>query len=224
MRCCSCDTLVYSVIKWNSYIIDKPLYETVIHEKVLTLMYTHKEKYFFLSTLQQLTSINYDTIMGIVGFITRSFHKHHQGLRTFKWEAMVSLQWRHNKHDCVSNHKPRDCLLNRLFRRRSKKTSKPGVTGLGEGTGEFPSQRASNAKMFPFDEVIMSYNQNILRMKEVSVSWCITQRSDQMAARSKTQNTYLFYDSLPQGFVVTHCGYNKPFHDPCVGNIESKLT
>ena len=41
------------------------------------------------------------------------------------------------------------CLLNRLFRRRSKKISNLRVTGLREGnppvTGGFPSQRASNA-------------------------------------------------------------------------------
>ena len=33
-----------------------------------------------------------------------------------------SLRWRHNERDSVSNHQPHDCLLNRLFRRRSKKT------------------------------------------------------------------------------------------------------
>ena len=41
-------------------------------------------------------------------------------------------------------------LLNRLFRHRSKKTSKLHVTGLCEGnspvTGEVPAQRASNAE------------------------------------------------------------------------------
>ena len=31
-----------------------------------------------------------------------------------------SLRWRHNEHDSVSNHQPHDCLLNRLFERRSK--------------------------------------------------------------------------------------------------------
>ena len=31
-----------------------------------------------------------------------------------------SLQWRHNEHSGVSNVQPHDCLLNRLFRRRSK--------------------------------------------------------------------------------------------------------
>ena len=52
--------------------------------------------------------------------------------------------------DSVSNHQPHDCLLNRLFRRRSKKTSKLRVTGLCAGnsprTGEFPAQMASNAE------------------------------------------------------------------------------
>ena len=49
-----------------------------------------------------------------------------------------TLQWRHNGCDSVSNHQPHDCLLNRLFRRRSKKTSKLRVTGLvcGEFTGD----------------------------------------------------------------------------------------
>ena len=50
----------------------------------------------------------------------------------------------------ISNHQPHDCLLNRLFRRRSKKTPKLRVAGLCEGnssaTGEFPAQRASNAE------------------------------------------------------------------------------
>ena len=59
-----------------------------------------------------------------------------------------SLQWHHNECDGISNHQPHDCLLNRLFRRRSKKTSKLRVTGLCEGnspvTSEFPTQRASN--------------------------------------------------------------------------------
>ena len=41
-----------------------------------------------------------------------------------------SLQWRHNGRDSVSNHQPHDCLLNRLFRRRSKKPPKLRVTGF----------------------------------------------------------------------------------------------
>ena len=58
----------------------------------------------------------------------------------------VTLQWRHDGHDGVLNHQPHQCLLNRLFRRRSKKTSKLCVTGLCAVTGEFPAQRVSNAE------------------------------------------------------------------------------
>ena len=57
-----------------------------------------------------------------------------------------SLYWRHN----VSNNERVDCMLNPLFRCRSKKTSKLHVFGLCEGnplvTGGFPSQRASNTE------------------------------------------------------------------------------
>ena len=59
-------------------------------------------------------------------------------------------QWRHNERNDVSNHRRLDCFLNRLFRHRSKKTSKLCVTGLCEGnppvTGGFTPQRASNAE------------------------------------------------------------------------------
>ena len=61
-----------------------------------------------------------------------------------------SLRRRHNDHDGVSNHQPHHCLLNCLFGRRSKKTSKLRVTGLcagnSPGTGEFPAKMASNVE------------------------------------------------------------------------------
>ena len=72
-----------------------------------------------------------------------------------------SLQWHHNGHDSVSNHHPHDCLLNRLFRRRSKKTSKLRVTGLCVGNSpgpvNSPHKGPVKRKMFPFDDVIMLY-------------------------------------------------------------------
>ena len=61
-----------------------------------------------------------------------------------------TLQWCHNGHEGISNHQPRHCLLNHLFRRRSKKISKFRVTGLCAGNspvnGEFPTQMASNVE------------------------------------------------------------------------------
>ena len=61
-----------------------------------------------------------------------------------------TLWWRHNWRNSVSNHQPHHCLLNRLFNRRSKNTSKLRVTGLcvgnSPGTGEFPAEMASNTE------------------------------------------------------------------------------
>ena len=71
----------------------------------------------------------------------------------------TSLQWRHIRHDGVWNHQPQDCLLNRLFRRRSKKTSKLLVTGFVRGIHRWPVNSPHKGpvtrKMFPFDDVIL---------------------------------------------------------------------
>ena len=76
------------------------------------------------------------------------------------WVSLaVPLRWRHNERDSVSNHQPHDCLLNGLFRRRSKKTSKLRVTGLcvenSPGPVNSPHKGPVTRKMFPFDDVIM---------------------------------------------------------------------
>ena len=64
----------------------------------------------------------------------------------------ITLHWRHDGCDSVSNHQPHNYLLNRSCGRISKKTSKLRVTGLCAGNspviGEFPAQRASNGKCF----------------------------------------------------------------------------
>ena len=81
--------------------------------------------------------------------------------RTISSKAWInifgSLQWRHNGRDRVSNYRRLDCLLSRLFRRRSKKTSKLRVTGFyrvnSPVAGEFPAQRTR--KMLLFDDVII---------------------------------------------------------------------
>ena len=80
-----------------------------------------------------------------------------------------TMQWRHNGHDNVSNHQPHDCLLNRLFRRRSQKTSKLRVTGFCEGnspvTGEFSAQMASNA------ENASIWWRHHIRIANTSIGW-----------------------------------------------------
>ena len=66
---------------------------------------------------------------------------------------------RHNGHGSVSNHQPRDCLLNRLFRRRSNKTpisaSLAFVPRIHRGPVNSPHKWLVTWKMFPFDDVIM---------------------------------------------------------------------
>ena len=75
---------------------------------------------------------------------------------------LVSLQWRHNGCDRVSNHQPQHCLLNGLFRRRSKKASKLRATGLCGGIHlslvNSPHKWPVTRKMFPFDDVIMLWH------------------------------------------------------------------
>ena len=70
------------------------------------------------------------------------------------------LQWSHNERDGVSHHRRLDCLLNSLFRRQSKKTSKLRDTGLCEGIYRWPvdspHKRPVTREIFPFDDIVMS--------------------------------------------------------------------
>ena len=63
-----------------------------------------------------------------------------------KRARIPTLYWRQIGRDSVSNHQPHDCLLNRLFRRRSKKTPKLRVTGLCAGNSPGTAQMARNTE------------------------------------------------------------------------------
>ena len=61
----------------------------------------------------------------------------------------ITLEWRHNARDSVSNHQPHDCLLNRCFRQIKENIKAPRhwpLRGNSSETGEFPAQMASNAE------------------------------------------------------------------------------
>ena len=85
--------------------------------------------------------------------------------------SLFALHWRHNDHYGVSNHQPHGCLLSGLFRRRSKKTSKLCVTGLCVGNSpgpvNSPHKGPVTRKMFPFDDVIMGWD-NIRKFSNVA--------------------------------------------------------
>ena len=73
------------------------------------------------------------------------------------WQPHFALLWRHIRRDGVSNHQPRDCLLDRSFRRRFKGNiaSLAFVWGIHRWPVNFPHKWAVTRKMFPFDDVIM---------------------------------------------------------------------
>ena len=83
----------------------------------------------------------------------------------------VPLHWCHNDHGGVSNHQPRGCLLDHLFRRRWKKTSKLRVTGLCAGNSPGPVNSPHKGpvmwKMFQFDDIIMAAD----RATQLVVLW-----------------------------------------------------
>ena len=69
-----------------------------------------------------------------------------------------------NGCDGVSNHQPRDCLLNRLFRHKSKRhqstASLAFVWGIHRGPVNSPHKWPVTQKMFPFDDAIIYNNAN----------------------------------------------------------------
>ena len=73
-------------------------------------------------------------------------------------KELLALQWRHNERNSVSNHQPHDCLLKRLFRCRSKVTSKSTsptfVRGIQQWPVKSPHKGPVTGKMIRFGDVI----------------------------------------------------------------------
>ena len=103
-----------------------------------------------------------------------------------KGHTCGTLQWRHNGRDGVPSDQPHDCLLNRLFRRRWKKTSKLRVTGLCAGNS--PVTR----KMFSFDDVTMSRHHHTVYQWHSTISRYKDKHADVMAK----SNNLLWWTTL----------------------------
>ena len=98
-----------------------------------------------------------------------------------------TLQWRRNGRDGVSHNQRLECLFNRSFGRRSKKTSKHRLCeGNSPVTGEFPSQRGSIAEnvsiWWRHHEVLAEHLRNQvayaiklhLTVINYQIDWCVT--------------------------------------------------
>ena len=122
----------------------------VATRKSLGILYCCRELLYFLVVPVTVYFPSIDSYSTIIQYSTRNLYMVH---------VLLSLQWRYNDHDGVSNHKPHGCLLNHLFGRRLKKTSKLRVTGLCAGNSpgpvNSPHKGPVTRKMFPFDDVIM---------------------------------------------------------------------
>ena len=68
--------------------------------------------------------------------------------RVYSLCLQLSLQWRHNERNGVSNDRRLVCLLNRMFRRISKKISKAFVLGIHRWPHKGPVAR----EIFSFDD------------------------------------------------------------------------
>ena len=106
------------------------------------------------------------------------------------------LRWRHNDHDGVSNHQPHGCLLNCLFRRRSKKTPKLRVTclcaGKSPGPVNSPHKGPVTRKRFPFDDVVMLKLLSATRTPENSAAILSTNKNtfEKMISELTWNKTY----------------------------------
>ena len=74
--------------------------------------------------------------------------------------SWLTLQWSHNGSDGVSNHRPRDCLLNPLFKGADERkhlcfASLAFVRGIRRRPGNSPHKGPVTREMIPFYDVIM---------------------------------------------------------------------
>ena len=100
------DNLQWNINRNSLIFIQERSFQIVDSEMVAILSRSHCVKGIsFSMPLPRCRQINNGINKSLVAL---TFHK-------------LSLQWRHNERDGVSNHRRIECLLNRLYRRRSKK-------------------------------------------------------------------------------------------------------
>ena len=111
---CNICSVSYSQITWSVY------------------WYVHGNfNYIFTTYIMYISQETFRRFMIVI--LSLVFFRSDPYSLSLNGKPTYSLQWHHNGHNSVSNHQPYDCLLNRLFRRRSKKISKLRVTGLWVG-------------------------------------------------------------------------------------------
>ena len=104
----------------------------------LTYIHRHNSNWSGLETRKTSGWWWWDSLLFSLPFICWLVMREYIYVYIYIYINIYTLLWRHNDHDGVWNHQPHGCLLNRLFRRRSKKTSKLHVIGLCVGNRWIP--------------------------------------------------------------------------------------
>ena len=116
------------------------------------------------------------------------------------------LQWRHYERNSVSNHRRLDCLLNRLFKRRSKKHQSSAslvfMMAIQRWPLNSPGQRSSNA-----EDVSIWWRHHGLhrwRLKSVTkyVMWKDSRGIDQSKDICMAVSSLYFRDQLFPAFYI----------------------
>ena len=134
------------------------------------------------------------------------------------WDGCITLRWRHNGCDNVSNHQPRECLLRRAHQRKHQSSASLAfVRGSHRRPVNSPHKWPVTRKMFPFDDVIMNGGalnthissntfQHCLNSISTNITWSFYElHSDYVP---NLQIIYLINTDLyPNDFVFNHCGF-----------------
>ena len=127
-----------------------------------------------------LSAKNQNDLTVIIGVMHEQNFAKYEYEMNFGGRTAVPLQWRHNGRKGVSNHQPRDCLLNRLFGRRSKKAlssaSLAFVRGIHRGPVNSSHKWPVTRKMFPFDDVIMLWSA-LVKKNTIQINTHLTVRT-----------------------------------------------
>ena len=113
------------------------------------------------------------------------------------YRAQSPLQWRHNGYDDVSNHQHHHCLLNLLYRRRSKKTSKLRVTGLCAGNSP---ETGDTSYLLLFTSPANQYHDDAIQWKHFPRYWPFVRGIHRWIPRTKASDSELwcFLSSAPE--------------------------
>ena len=120
-----------------------------------TFRWKHKCRTFFLNK----HTLKWNVLLAISMYRIDVYITSYGRIIVVHCKYSITLQWRHNGRDGVSNDQPRHCLLNRIFRCSQRKhqssASLAFVWGIHQWPVNSPHKWSVTRKMFPFDDVIM---------------------------------------------------------------------